>query len=107
MGLSKGPLEEDLYIFFQISSEDSTYSYQDRAFIIHEKASRHCFRFMSAYREGLPAGPLINFAMKKYSGHRCLPSNVIGEITEEYKTKKALADQKKKNFDQLYLHIFK
>ena len=59
-----------------------------------KKASRHCFRFMSAYREGLPAGPLIDFAMKEYSGHRRLPSNVIGEIIEEYKTKKALADQK-------------
>mmetsp|Transcript_10357 Transcript_10357/g.9985 ORF Transcript_10357/g.9985 Transcript_10357/m.9985 type:complete len:253 (+) Transcript_10357:318-1076(+) len=59
-----------------------------------KKASRHCFRFMSAYREGLSAGPLIDFAMKKYSGHRRLPSNVLGEITEEYKTKKALADQK-------------
>jgi hypothetical protein len=49
-----------------------------------KKASRHCFRFISAYREGLPAGPLIDFAMKD-TGIR-LPSNVIGEITEEYKT---------------------
>jgi hypothetical protein len=95
MGLSKGSLEEDLYIFFQRSSEDSTYSYQDRAFIIYEKTSRHCFKFMSAYREGLPAGPLINFAMKKYSGHKRLPSNILGEITEEYRTKKTPADQKK------------
>jgi hypothetical protein len=43
MGLSKGPLEEDLYIFIQRSSEDSTYSYQDRAFIIHEKSIQTLF----------------------------------------------------------------
>jgi hypothetical protein len=43
MGLSKGPLEEALYIFFQRSSEDSTYSYQERAFIIHEKSIQTLF----------------------------------------------------------------
>jgi hypothetical protein len=58
-----------------------------------KKASRHCFRFMSAYREGLPAGPLIDFAMKKYSGHRRLPNGVVAEITEEYRAKKAKKDE--------------
>ena len=51
---------------------------------------------MSAYREGLPAGPLIDFAMKKDSGHRRLPSNVEGQITEEYLTKKAQKELKAK-----------
>jgi hypothetical protein len=60
---------------------------------------------MSAYREGLHAGPLIDFSMKKYSGHRRLPKNVHGEITEEYKTKKALADQKKYILINYILHI--
>ncbi len=54
-----------------------------------KKTSRHCYRFMSAYRAGLPAGPLIDFAVKKYSGHRRIPAIIVSEISEEYKKKKA------------------
>lgn len=35
------------------------------------RASRHCFRFMSGYRQGLH-GPLLDYAMKKYKGHRMI-----------------------------------
>lgn len=37
------------------------------------KAARHCFRFMSGYRMGL-RGPLLDFTMKKYKGHRMIPT---------------------------------
>jgi len=38
--------------------------------IFHEKS-----RFMDAYRRGL-TGPLLEYAMKKYSGHRRIPAGV-------------------------------
>ena len=43
------------------------------------KATRHCYRFMSGYRQGLD-GPLLDFTMKKYSGHRRIPDVVLFEV---------------------------
>lgn len=49
-----------------------------------KRASRHCFRFMSVYRAGLPAGPLADYPMKRYSGHRRIPANVTDSITSDF-----------------------
>ena len=54
-----------------------------------KRASGHCYRFMSAYRAGLPAGPVMDYAMKKYTGHRRVPEIIVSEISEEYAAKKA------------------
>ena len=60
-----------------------------------KKASRQCFRFMDAYRQGLPAGPIADYAMKKYTGHRRLQDIVLGDITFEYESKKAAKKARK------------
>ena len=46
------------------------------------RIERHCLRFMSGYRQGLE-GPLLDYAMKKYSSHRRIPENVTKEIIEQ------------------------
>ena len=48
-----------------------------------KKVSRHCFRYMQGYRVGL-VGPLLDFAMRKYSGHRAIPQSQLGIVREEY-----------------------
>ena len=37
---------------------------------------------MSGYRNGLE-GPLLEYAMKKYSSHRRIPESVTNEIIEQ------------------------
>lgn len=37
------------------------------------KFVKHCFRFMQGYRVGLH-GPVLDYAMKKYKSHRCIPN---------------------------------
>ena len=34
-----------------------------------------CLRYMSAYRIGL-VGPALDYAVKKYKGHRRIPENI-------------------------------
>jgi len=53
-----------------------------------KRASRHCLRFfMDGYRAGL-VGPLLDYAMKKYKGHRMIPRDNLRLIEEEdYKAK--------------------
>ena len=43
------------------------------------RAARHCYRFMSGYRQGLD-GPLLDYTMKKYSGHRRIPDDIMVEV---------------------------
>ena len=43
------------------------------------KAARHCYRFMSGYRQGLD-GPLLDYTMRKYSGHRGIPDIILVEV---------------------------
>ena len=43
------------------------------------RAARHCYRFMSGYRQGLD-GPLLDYTMKKYSGHRRIPDVILVEV---------------------------
>jgi hypothetical protein len=50
------------------------------------KAARHCLRFMAGYREGLK-GPILDYAMKKFKGHRMIPSDEVELIKEEFAEK--------------------
>ena len=43
------------------------------------KAARHCYRFMSGYRKGLD-GPLLDYTMRTYSGHRRIPDIILIEV---------------------------
>ena len=47
------------------------------------RASRHCFRFMSGYRQGL-TGNLLDYTQRKYKGHRAIPNFVITDFENEY-----------------------
>jgi hypothetical protein len=57
------------------------------------KASRFCLRFMSGYREKLE-GPLLDYAMKVYRGHRVVPIGVTEQLKSNYT--KYLATKKEK-----------
>lgn len=58
------------------------------------KASRYCFRFMDGYRLGM-AGPLLDYAMKKYHGHRMFPSDfVLSEFNKEYDSYRKIKAEK-------------
>lgn len=43
------------------------------------RVQRHCSRFASGYRTGLH-GPLLDYVMKKYKGHRTIPVFVGEEL---------------------------
>ena len=47
------------------------------------RAFQHCFRFMDGYRQGL-TGPILEYAVKKYSSHRAIPNTIIKETEKEY-----------------------
>jgi hypothetical protein len=51
----------------------------------------------------VPHGPLIDFEMKKYSGHRRLPNGVVAEITEECRIKKAKKDVSRQQNESLFI----
>ena len=53
------------------------------------KVSRHCFRFMNGYRLGLK-GPELDYAMKKYKGHRRIPQEQVQNIKDEFKDKQQI-----------------
>ena len=40
------------------------------------RASNHCERFMSGYKIDIE-GPLLDYAMKKYKGHRRFPNHLL------------------------------
>ena len=61
-----------------------------------KRVERHCFRFMDAYRQGLPAGPIADYAMKKFKGHRRLPADfVVNDLVAEYEADKSRKKAKK------------
>jgi hypothetical protein len=43
---------------------------------IFAKAATYCFRFMDGYHKTM-SGPLLDYAMKKYSSHRSFPSHFV------------------------------
>jgi hypothetical protein len=47
------------------------------------KFLQHCLRFMSGYRQNLE-GPLLDYAMRKYTSHRVVPLGVAEELSKEY-----------------------
>ena len=58
----------------------------------------YCLRFMSGYREGL-VGPELDYAVKKYRGHRCIPVGQLELIRAAFLQKherKASAGSKRK-----------
>ena len=51
---------------------------------------------MDAYRQGLPAGPVADYAMKKFKGHRPLPAYfVVGDLVAEYEAEKIVKTARK------------
>ena len=52
-----------------------------------KKVSRHCFRYMSGYRMGLQ-GPALDYAIKKYTSHRCIPPTSLQLIQDEFRALK-------------------
>jgi hypothetical protein len=49
-----------------------------------KRASRHCLRYMDGYRAGL-VGPELDYAIKKYKGHRMIPRENLEIIQSEFK----------------------
>lgn len=47
------------------------------------KLFQHCLRFMSGYRQNLE-GPLLDYAIRKYTSHRVVPVGVVEELSKEY-----------------------
>ena len=49
-----------------------------------KKVSRHCIRYMDGYRAGL-IGPELDYAVKRFRGHRMIPRESIELIKSEFK----------------------
>ena len=49
-----------------------------------KRASRHCLRYMNGYRIGL-IGPELDYAIRKYKGHRMIPQENLQLIKDEFK----------------------
>ncbi len=55
------------------------------------RSAQHCLRFMDGYRNGLE-GPELDYAMKKFSGKRRIPLELIPSIKVDFiKNKERLA----------------
>lgn len=74
------------YNFKALESELPTTLNERIPLLFVQKCFRHCFRFMSGYRNGLSGG-LLDYAVKKYTSHRIIPSHVIAELRVEYESK--------------------
>ena len=55
------------------------YNANRNACTVYRKAARHCYRFMSGYRQGLD-GPSQDYKMKEYSGQRRIPDITLVEV---------------------------
>ena len=49
-----------------------------------KRASRQCLRYMNGYRLGL-IGPELDYAVRKYKGHRMIPPQNLQVIRDEFK----------------------
>ena len=65
------------YDFVAVSEVKSIYTHP------HMGVSMHCFRAIQCYREGL-IGPELDYAVRKYHGHRKIPSDQIALVKDEY-----------------------
>jgi transposase len=48
-----------------------------------KRVARHCYRFMDGYRKGL-VGPVLDYAMRKYKGHRMIPAESLQLVKDEF-----------------------
>jgi hypothetical protein len=48
-----------------------------------KKFFMHCLRYMLAYQFNL-TGPLLDYAVKQYKGHRCIRANQIEQVKENF-----------------------
>ena len=60
------------------------------------KVFQHFLRFMSGYRQNLE-GPLLDYAMTKYTSHRTVPVGVAEELSVEYQKYLKINEEKKRN----------
>ena len=58
------------------------------------KVLQHCLRFMSGYRQNLE-GPLLDYAMRKYTSHRTVPVGISEELALEYQKYLKIKAEKK------------
>jgi hypothetical protein len=62
------------------------------------KIERHCFRYMDGYRYDLK-GPMLDYAVKKYTSHRKFPfgdnAALLAEIKTDYKKNKPKIKQER------------
>ncbi len=72
------------------------------------RIERYCFRFMDGYRHGLK-GPLLDYAMKRYSSHRKFPfadnALLIAQLKEGYEEKKKLKIKLERQYNQNVITI--
>ena len=64
---------------------------------LFQKTARCCQRMMDCYRMGLK-GPLLDYASKKYRGHRAIPQFVTTELNnlqKEFEEKMRLKRERK------------
>ena len=54
------------------------------------RAARHTFRYIHGYAEGL-MGPLLDFAVRKFKGHRTITPQMTAAIKNEFDNKKRRA----------------
>ena len=57
--------------------------------------SQHCLRYMDGYRAGL-VGPELDYAVKKYEGHRMITRENLAIVQAKFKQKQE--DKLKKSF---------
>ena len=50
------------------------------------RVKQKCFRYMSGYR-GNMQGPLLDYAVKKYSSHRRIPTDQVETVKIEFEEK--------------------
>jgi hypothetical protein len=62
------------------------------------KAASHCYRFMNGYRQDLD-GPLLDYKMKTYSGHRRIRDIVLAEVQTAF-------DKRRKKQNMLFIFFF-
>ena len=78
-GYAKQQLRRDCTYSFPAMCEQLPNTLHAIPLSFHRRALRHCLRFMTGYRQGLH-GPLLDYTLKKYKGHRVIPAIVGAEL---------------------------
>ena len=61
------------------------------------EASLYALRFMSGCREKLE-GPLLDYAMRVYRGHRVVPVEIIEQLNSSYEKHLVIKAERKSDF---------